>query len=88
MNIWSVRTIMGSVVAALIGTLAWTGTPARSAPLETGRRDINLEPVKVTDDTTIEDLLRGYTDEELAAAEKVVSHAEEPPFPTPIRRDA
>ena len=64
------RTVPAGEIIRLTPGESITITAAMSAePLETGLRDINLKPVEVTDDTTVEELLHGYTDEEVAAAE-------------------
>jgi outer membrane protein assembly factor BamB len=76
-----------------------TGAPARAASLLLGlwfaaptsaseARDLafKLEPVPPTAGAKIEDLLRGYTAEELSVAERVLPASPEPPVPAPIAR--
>ena len=58
----------------------------RAQAIETGRRDIDLDPVDFESDASIADLLRGYTSAELEAVRERIPQRPEPQLVAPVPR--
>ena len=84
---WAVVVMLTIAVVVLgeaSGSQSAGGGAARAQPRD--RQDLSLAPVSPRPGVTARDYLRGFTDEELAAARKAFPEREDPPHGAPIPR--